>query len=158
MKFIFTFITAFTLFFQSGIESLRESYSKANSSNAGTEAFITMAEKTSGSDAVIQGYKAAAKIMEAKIAKSNRKALVKSGATSLEGVIKNNPNNAELRVIRMSVQENIPKIVGYRGSLKDDKAFLLNNYSKQSASLKNYIKRFAAQSKTMTPAEKATLK
>lgn len=158
MKFIFTFITAFILFFQSGIESLRESYAKANSSNTGTEAFITMAEKTSGSDAVIQGYKAAAKIMEAKIAKSNRKALVKSGATSLEAVIKNNPNNAELRVIRMSVQENIPKIVGYRGSLKDDKAFLLNNYSKQSASLKNYIKRFAAQSKTMTPAEKATLK
>lgn len=158
MKFIFTFITAFILFFQSGIESLRESYAKANSSNTGTEAFITMAEKTSGSDAVIQGYKAAAKIMEAKIAKSNRKALVKSGATSLEVVIKNNPNNAELRVIRMSVQENIPKIVGYRGSLKDDKAFLLNNYSKQSASLKNYIKRFAAQSKTMTPAEKATLK
>ena len=158
MKIIFTFIAAFVLFFQSGIESLRESYAKANSSNAGTEAFITIAEKTSGSDAVIQGYKAAAKIMEAKITKSNRKALVKSGATSLEAVIKNNPGNAELRVIRMSVQENIPKIVGYRGSLKEDKAFLLNNYSKQSTSLKNYIKRFTAQSKTMTPAEKAALK
>lgn len=58
----------------------------------------------------------------------------------------------------MSVQENIPKIVGYRGSLKDDKAFLLNNYSKQNAALKTYIKKFAAQSKTMTDAEKAMLK
>jgi hypothetical protein len=96
--------------------------------------------------------------MEAKIVKQNRKALVKSGATNLESIIKSNPNNAELRVIRMSVQENIPKIVGYRGSLKDDKAFLLNNYSKQNATLKNYIKRFAAQSKTMTDAERATLK
>ncbi|PZU08447.1 MAG: hypothetical protein DI622_16965, partial [Chryseobacterium sp.] len=127
MKLIFSFLTAFILFFQSGLESLRESYSKANSSNANTEEFINIAEKTSGSDAVIQGYKAAAKIMEAKITKNNRKALVKSGAASLEAIIKSNPNNAELRVIRMSVQENIPKIVGYRGSLKDDKAFLLNN-------------------------------
>jgi hypothetical protein len=95
---------------------LRESYAKANSSNANTEEFINIAEKTSGSDAVIQGYKAAAKIMEAKITKNNRKALVKSGATSLEAIIKSNPNNAELRVIRMSVQENIPKIVGYKES------------------------------------------
>ncbi|SIP92829.1 hypothetical protein SAMN05880574_102140 [Chryseobacterium sp. RU37D] len=158
MKLIFSFLAAFILFFQSSLETLRESYTKANSSNANTEAFINAAEKTSGSDAVIQGYKAAAQIMEAKTAKTNRKALVKSGATSLESIIKNNPNNAELRVIRMSVQENIPKIVAYRGSLKDDKAFLLNNYNKQNASLKNYIKRFAAQSKTMTDAERATLK
>ena len=158
MKLIFSFITAFILFFQSGIESLRDSYAKANTSNANTEAFITTAEKTSGSDAVTQGYKAAAKIMEAKIAKQNRKALVKSGATSLESIIKSNPNNIELRIIRMSVQENIPKIVGYRGSLKDDKAFILNNYNKQNSTLKNYIKKFAAQSKTMTAAEKANFK
>lgn len=158
MKLIFSFLTAFFLFFQSDLESLRNSYAKANASDANTETFINIAEKQSGSDAVTTGYKAAAKIMEAKIAKSNRKALVKSGAVNLEAVIKSNPNNAELRLIRMSVQENIPKIVGYRGSLKDDKAFLLNNYAKQNAALKNYIKRFAAQSKTMTDAEKATLK
>jgi len=158
MKLIFSFLTAIVLFFQSGLESLRDSYAKANSSEANTEAFIAVAEKQSGSDAVTAGYKAAAKIMEAKISKTNRKALVKSGATSLEAIVKSNPNNAELRVIRMSVQENIPKIVGYRGSLKDDKTFLLNNYPKQNTALKNYIKRFAAQSKTMTEAEKATLK
>ncbi|MCS3532384.1 hypothetical protein [Chryseobacterium sp. JUb7] len=158
MKLILSFITAFIFFFQSDLEALRNSYAKANSSDANTEIFINIAEKQSGSDAVTTGYKAAAKIMEAKIAKSNRKALVKSGATSLEAIIKSNPNNAELRLIRMSVQENIPKIVGYRGSLKDDKAFLLNNYAKQNATLKNYIKRFAAQSKTITAEERATLK
>lgn len=158
MKLIFSFIAAFIIFFQSEIESLRDSYAKANLSNANTEAFIHTADKASGSDAVTQGYKAAAKIMEAKITKHNRKALVKSGATNLESLIKNNPNNIELRVIRMSVQENIPKIVGYRGSLKIDKTFIINNYGKQNTALKNYIKRFAAQSKTMTEAEKAGLK
>ena len=158
MKLIFSFLTTFILFFQSGLESLRESYAKANSSNANTEAFINIAEKASGSDVIIQGYKAAAKIMEAKITKNNRKALVKSGATSLEAIIKSNPNNAELRVIRMSVQENIPKIVGYNKNLKEDKTFILNNYSKQNSALKTYIRKFAMQSKTMTEAEKATFK
>ncbi|THV62799.1 hypothetical protein [Chryseobacterium candidae] len=158
MKLILSFIAAFVFFFQSDLETLRNSYAKANESNTNTASFIETAEKQSGSDAVTVGYKAAAKIMEAKIAKSNRKSLVKTGATSLESVIKSNPNNAELRLIRMSVQENIPKIVGYRGSLKDDKAFLLNNYSKQNTALKGYIKRFAMQSKTMTETERATLK
>ncbi|MDR6489712.1 hypothetical protein J2799_004260 [Chryseobacterium vietnamense] len=158
MKLILSFFAAFVFLFQSDLETLRNSYAKANESNSNTQNFIDTAEKQSGSDAVTVGYKAAAKIMEAKIAKSNRKSLVKAGATSLEAVIKSNPNNAELRLIRMSVQENIPKIVGYRGSLKDDKAFLLNNYSKQNTALKGYIKRFATQSKTMTEAEKATLK
>lgn len=158
MKLILSLLTAFLFFFQTDLEALRNSYAKANASNANTEAFINIAEKQSGSDIVTNGYKAAARIMEAKIAKQNRKSLVKSGATSLESIIKNNPNNIELRLIRLSVQENIPKIVGYRGSLKDDKAFILNNYSKQNASMKNYIKRFASQSKTMTPQERATLK
>ena len=158
MNLIFSFITAFVFFFQSDLETLRNSYAKANESSSNTQNFIETAEKQSGYDAVTVGYEAAAKIMEAKVVKSNRKSLVKTGATSLEAVIKSNPSNAELRLIRMSVQENIPKIVGYRGSLKDDKAFLLNNYSKQNAALKSYIKRFAMQSKTITEAERATLK
>ena len=158
MKLILTFLTAFMFFFQTDLESLRNAYAKANSSTANTQAFINVADKQAGSDVVTSGYKAAAKIMEAKIAKQNRKSLVKTGAVSLESIIKSNPNNIELRLIRLSVQENIPKIVGYRGSLKDDKAFILNNYSKQNATLKNYIKRFAMQSKTITDTERATLK
>lgn len=158
MKLIFSLITAFILFFQTDLEALRNSYAKANSSNANTEAFINLAEKQFGSDAVTSGYKAAAQIMEAKIAKKNRKALVKNGATSLESIIKNNPNNIELRLIRLSVQENIPKIVGYRGSIKDDKAFLIDNYSKQNATLKSYVKKFAMQSKSFSDTEKASLK
>ena len=96
--------------------------------------------------------------MEAKISKKDRRTLVKTGATNLENIIKENPNNIELRVIRMSVQENIPKIVGYSSSLKADKNFILSDYSKQSPALKAYIKNFAAQSKTMSIAEKNSLK
>ncbi|MEY8761509.1 hypothetical protein [Chryseobacterium tongliaoense] len=160
MKLILSFLTAFIFFFQTDLETLRNSYAKANQSNENTRSFISTAEKQSGSDAVTTGYKAAAQIMEAKITteKGKRKSFVKTGATTLENLVKSNPNNIELRVIRLSVQENIPKIVGYRGGLKEDKAFILNNYSKQSTALKNYIKKFAAQSKTFTVTDKASLK
>lgn len=158
MKLLLSLVTAFIFFFQNDLEALRTSYTKANSSSVNTEAFINLAEKQSGSDAVTNGYKAAAKIMEAKISKKNRKALVKTGATNLESIIKSNPNNIELRLIRLSVQENIPKIVGYRGSIKDDKAFLINNYGKQNAGLKSYVKKFAMQSKSFSDAERASIK
>lgn len=153
---MFTFFS----FFQSDLESLRNSYSKANSSNENAKNFIALAEKKSSSDPVISAYKSASKILEAKVTteKNKRKSFVKSGATTLESLIASNPNNAELRVIRMSVQENLPKIVGYNKNLKEDKTFLINNYSKQNADLKSYIKQFVGQSKTMTASEKASFK
>ncbi len=161
MKLLFSFLTVLSLFFQSGdVEILRNSYSKANQSLEGAKNFIAAADKQSSSDPVISAYKAAADILEAKVTteKNKRKSFVKSGASHLESIIKSNPNNTELRVIRMSVQENIPKIVGYSKNLKEDKVFILSNYSKQNAALKTYIKKFALQSKTMTAEEKNSLK
>ncbi|MBB4808052.1 hypothetical protein HNP38_003392 [Chryseobacterium defluvii] len=161
MKLLLSLLTGLCLFFQSAdIEALRNSYAKANQSVTNTQSFIDLTEKQSSSDAVTSAYKAAAKIMEARITKEKgkRKSFVKSGATSLENIIKSNPNNAELRLIRLSVQENLPKIVGYHSSMKDDKTFILNSYSKQNTGLKNYIKKFASQSKTFTAADRALLK
>lgn len=160
MKLMFVFLLSIFSFFQSDLEALRNSYSKANLSSENAKNFIELAEKKTASDAVTSAYKASAKILEAKITSgiSKKKALVKTGATNLEEIIKNNPNNAELRVIRMSVQENVPKIVGYSKNLKEDKAFLISNYSKQNAGLKDYIKDFASQSKTFSDKDKASLK
>ncbi|MFY1045154.1 hypothetical protein [Chryseobacterium sp. GP-SGM7] len=161
MKLIVSFFAGLFLFFQSSdLEALRNAYSKANSSNEGAKNFIEVADKKSSSDPIITGYKAAAEILEAKVTteKNKRKSFVKSGATNLENVIKTNPNNIELRLIRMSVQENIPKIVGYSKNLKEDKMFIIDNYGRQNAALKTYIRKFAAQSKTMNAAEKNSLR
>jgi len=161
MKLILSLFTGLFLFFQtSDLDALRNAYSKANLSNEGAKNFIEFAEKSSSSDPLTKGYKAAAEILEAKVTteKNKRKSFVKSGATDLEAVIKSNPNNVELRVIRMSVQENIPKIVGYSKNLKVDKTYILSNYSKQNTALKTYIRKFAMQSKTMTATEKNSLK
>ncbi|QQV02778.1 MULTISPECIES: hypothetical protein [Chryseobacterium] len=161
MKLLISLFSIVFVFFQSGdLEALRNAYSKANSSNEGAKNFIELADIKNSSDPVISGYKAAAQILEAKITtdKNKRKSFVKTGATSLESLIKNNPNNAELRVIRMSVQENIPKIVGYSKNLQEDKSFIISHYSSQNKALKTYIRQFAMQSKTMTAAEKNSLR
>jgi len=162
MKLILSIFTGLFLLFQtSDLEALRSSYSKANLSNEAAKNFIEAAAgKKSSSDPVIAGYKAAAEILQAKITteKNKRKTFVKSGATDLESIIKTNPNNIELRLIRLSVQENIPKIVGYSKNLKEDKTFILSNYGKQNPALKSYIRKFAMQSKTMTASEKNALK
>ncbi|UFH30242.1 hypothetical protein LNP04_09630 [Chryseobacterium sp. C-71] len=161
MKLILSFFAGLFFFFQSSdLEVLRNAYSKANSSNEGAKNFIEIAEKNSASDPLTKGYKAAAEILEAKVTteKNKRKSFVKSGATELESVIKSNPNNVELRLIRMSVQENIPKIVGYSKNLKEDKMFIIDNYSRQNPALKTYIRKFASQSKTMNAAEKNSLR
>ncbi len=160
MKLLFVFLLSIFSFFQTDLEALRNSYSKANLSNENAKNFIEIAEKKTSSDVVTSAYRAASKILEAKITSGigKKKALVKTGANSLEEIIKNNPNNAELRVIRMSVQENVPKIVGYYKNLKEDKAFLISNYSEQNSELKHYIKDFANQSKTFSDTDKASLK
>lgn len=161
MKLILSLFTGLFLFFQtSDLDALRNAYSKANTSNEGAKNFIELADKSSSSDPLIKGYKAAAKILEAKVTteKNKRKSFVKSGATELETVIKSNPNNVEMRLIRMSIQENIPKIVGYSKNLKEDKTYILSNYTRQNSVLKVYIKKFAMQSRTMTATEKNSLK
>lgn len=161
MNLIYTILlTFFSVVQNNSPEDLRNAYAKANSSAEATKNFIALAEKKSSADAAVAGYKAAAKIMEAKLTKdaNRRKVFIKTGATQLETLVKGNPNLAELRVIRLSVQENIPKIVGYSKNMKEDKTFLLSSFHKQNAALKNYIKRFALQSKSFSAAEKSLLK
>ena len=161
MKLLFTFLFSFFAFFQnSDLETLRNAYAKASSSDDSTRAFIQTASKKTSSDPAVIGYKAAAQIMEAKVTKekNKRKTFVKTGATQLENVLKSNPNNIELRMIRLSIQENLPKIVGYSKNIKEDKNFLIANYAKQNTATKNYLKRFAMQSKSMTAAEKTSFK
>lgn len=161
MKLLLSFAAGIMMFFQSGnLDALRNAYSTANNSNESAKKFINLAENTSGSDAITTGYKAAADILQAKVTteKNKRKSFVTKGAKSLESIIASNPNNIELRVIRMSVQENIPKIVGYSKNIKEDKAFLTQNFGKQNSTMKAYIKKFANQSKNFTPTERAQLK
>lgn len=160
MKLLFSFIAAFILFFQNtDLETIRENYPTANLSQQNAEKFAKIVEKTPSSDAVIKGYKAASEIVSAKFMKgSERRNTVTSGIKSLENIITSNPNQIELRLIRLSIQENLPKIVNYSRKIQEDKSFILKNYEQQNNATKNYIKEFLKNSKSMSAAEKTSLK
>ncbi len=96
--------------------------------------------------------------MKAKFVKSKKekKEYFKEGVSLLESAIKVEPSNIEIRYIRLSVQENSPKFLGYHKNIEEDKQFILKNYkSISSAELKEFIKDFVMKSENFNKTEKA---
>ncbi len=76
--------------------------------------------------------------------------LCKEGIKGLEASIEEHPENAEFRFIRLSIQENAPKILKYKLNLEEDKTFLLEKFSSLDADLQVIIKNYAKSSMILT--------
>lgn len=64
----------------------------------------------------------------------------KSGKQNIESAVKADPNNVELRFIRLSVQKNTPFFLGYNVNINEDITFINNNKQQiESEYLKNNI-------------------
>lgn len=59
----------------------------------------------------------------------------------LNTLIKDNPDNIHLRYIRLFLQENTPKILGYTDNIEEDKSFLIIKLKEKDSSdyLDKYI-------------------
>jgi hypothetical protein len=73
--------------------------------------------------------------------------LFKQGAQKLEAAIKAQPNNAEYRFLRLMIQENAPKILGYRDQLKQDGKMVTTRLKTLDPATRAAVQRYAAQSK-----------
>ena len=116
-----------------------------------------MAEVAKSDAKILVAYKGAVTTLKAKFAKStkDKKTLFKEGATLIEYAIAEDPNNIEIRCIRLGVQENTPKVVKYYKNIPEDKQFVLEHYKEITTSkLKDYIKGFVMHSKSFTDSEK----
>lgn len=76
----------------------------------------------------------------------NKVKMFKSGALLLEEEIKGNPGNIEYRFIRLSIQENAPKVLKYNKNLNEDKKLILEGYHRLDPDLKKVIKNYAVGS------------
>lgn len=83
---------------------------------------------------------------------------MKEGAKLIELAITAEPNNIEIRMVRLSIQENVPAIVGYKKNIAQDKAFILQHYKEQPEALRDYIKNFMATAKSFSAQEKQAIK
>ena len=138
------------------LEKVRVAYTTASDSKENAVAFAELMANTPSTDVVLSAYKGASKMILAKFG-GNRIALLKEGKPLLENALKQQPQNAELHLIRLSVQEHLPKVVPYRNDITDDKDFILAHYAQQTRELQKYITGFVKKSKVFNDEEKKKL-
>ncbi len=159
MKSLFLFFGIFlSTLFTPDISDVREQYRwAADNQEKAVELNKTLSSVTEDDKAVLIAYKGAASTIMAKYAKGikAKKTYFKEGRRLIELAIALAPKNTELRYIRLSVQENAPKIVGYKKQMAEDKQFILDNYKNMANSeVRKFIKGFVSQSTSFSEAEK----
>ncbi|MFH7011554.1 hypothetical protein ACHRV5_06740 [Flavobacterium sp. FlaQc-52] len=161
MKLLLSLLLWFSFVGNPDLASIRKAYPDVNKSEANAKSFV---EKLSGvsnnDDKILVAYKAAAILLDSKFEKKLKEKMnrFKEGAKLLESTIVSEPNNIEIRMIRLSIQENVPGITGYKKNIKEDKKYITTHYSEQNTALKEYLKDFVLQSKSFSDKEKQFVK
>ncbi|WP_166921469.1 hypothetical protein [Flavobacterium poyangense] len=161
MKLLLSLFLWFSFIGNPDLAAIRKLYPDVNKSEANAKSFV---EKLSGvsnnDDKILVAYKAAAILLDSKFEKKLKEKMnrFKEGAKLLESTIASEPNNIEIRMIRLSIQENVPGITGYKKNIKEDKKYITTHYSEQNTALKEYLKDFVLQSKSFSDKEKQFVK
>ncbi|HWR93999.1 MAG TPA: hypothetical protein VN192_02225 [Flavobacterium sp.] len=161
MKLVFSLL--FFLQFSVDVElaEIRKMYPKVAVSESSIKKFQEkLSEVTMESNKVLVAYKGASTVMYTKYIKNvpEKKVNFKEGVKWIEFAVKNKPENIEIRMIRLSIQENAPKVAKYNTHIQEDKKFVDEHYKEITGNLKEYIKNFILNSKSFSDAEKANYK
>lgn len=142
------------------ITDIRKLYSSVVISESNAKEFaLKLANIEKDDNKTLVAYKGASIVILSRYKKEiqEKSKKFKEGAKMVEFAVASEPNNIEIRMIRLSIQEKAPKIVNYNKNKKEDKEFLLDHYKEQSGNLKAHIKNFMLQSKSFSAAEKQTI-
>lgn len=111
-----------------GLERIRMNFAKAATEKAVCK---MMMEELSGADQtpLYRAYLGAFKAMWAKytfnpFAKLNT---FNTGRKYIENAVQQDPENVEIRLIRLSVQKNCPSFLGYNRQIESDRQFIIAN-------------------------------
>ena len=157
-------ILLFTFLFAANteIEIIRQSYTDAAKSEESAKVFADKVNSISDGDSnkVLVAYKGCSLTLKSKFSGNlvDKISFMKQGAKLIDEAADAEPNNVEIRMIRLSVQENVPRIVNYRQNKDADKAFILTHYKTLDADIKPFIKNFILQSKSFTSAQKKSVR
>jgi len=158
MKSVFFFVLISTLALTTDLAEVRKAYRNAANNQANTiKLHKNLSAIHASDDVLLLAYKGATLTLMAKYAKGakTKTGYFKEGKKLIEQSISAAPKNIELRYIRLSVQENAPKIVRYKKNISEDKEYILNHYSGiADAETKAYIKSFVSQSTSFSELEK----
>ncbi|MRI00820.1 hypothetical protein GH721_09805 [Kriegella sp. EG-1] len=159
MKLLTYIILIITLLVNSiGLSDLRKNYPLANDNSEITQNMYNALSSISSNDkAILIAYKGAFSTILAKHSKQvkDKKTYFKEGITSLELAVEKDPNNIEIRCLRLGVQENSPKFLKYKSAIPADKQFIIEHYASESSQeIKKFIKGYIKLSKSFNESEK----
>lgn len=79
--------------------------------------------------------------------------IFKKGHSLLEAALKLDSTNPEFRFLRLMIQENARKIVGYKSDLQTDSQIIQTDFSKMTPELQQVIREYSKSSKVLAPAK-----
>lgn len=154
------FIFFFSLLLVSNLDvaEVRALYRKAVESEAeATALYAKLQDVNDNDDKVLVGYKGALTAITAKYEKEvkTKKERFKTGVSLIEYAVSQEPENVELRFIRLSIQQNSPKFLKYKKNISEDKALIFDNLENlENAKLKAHIEDYILYSKNFSEQEK----
>ena len=161
MKLLYFFLLLATASISAqSLDAVRTSYVKVHEGDQAIAIFEKNLASVKEDSSVKDAYNGALMTLQSRLVKGvkNKKILFKDGVLLLEKAVLANSNNIEIRVIRLSIQENAPKFLKYRNDLDEDKNFILSNISQTtSAAVRKFVKGYVQQSSLFTDAEKSSL-
>jgi hypothetical protein len=161
MKLIFFLLFPIIFLVNPEISEIRKIYPTATvSENASKELLNKLAVVSMENNKTLVAYKGASIVMMSKYIKkvTDKTANFKEGIKWVEYAVKSQPDEIEIRLIRLSIQENTPKILNYYKNIKEDKTYISEHYKQESGALKVYVKNFILHSKSFSESEKEIFK
>lgn len=143
------------------LDALRREYAKANSDSSLCARLYQKITKDNSTDNTIICYKGAVTATMANHTKSKQEKLklFNTGKKLMEESISKDSNNVELHFIRLTIQTNCPKILGYNKQIERDKNIILSNFSAvNNQVLRSKMSEFLLHSSALSESEKQKIK
>ena len=156
MKLWIPFVLSFFFMTVQDLPDVRERYNAASKTRQDAKEFYNLLSGYNKNDATMLAYKGAAMALKSKF-ESDRKLkrdLFIEGVKLIESAVGKEPANAEIRLVRLSIQENTPKFLKYKQHIGEDKKLIINAFNKLPNDLKEHIKGYVSQSKVFTEQDK----
>lgn len=144
------------------LKEVRQGYIAAAKSEASAEKFASLLESVKKDDGnkLLVAYKGCSLTLKSKHSNylPDKISFMKEGAGYLDHAAAADPDNIEIRMIRLSVQEKVPFIVNYRDNIDEDKAVILRNYAKSPKDVRAHVGAYVRLSESFSKEEKARVK
>jgi hypothetical protein len=146
----------------SKINTIRNMFEQATVNEIAANKLIDLLNNEPKLSPTLLGYKGSTLALQAKYTINPIKKLkfFNEGKTMLERAIQSDPQNIELRYLRLAIQTNIPTFLNYYKNINSDKILLLGALKSRLVSDDDLLKKivhFLNQCKQISPSEKNQL-